>query len=225
MSLTPFLIGLFAFAAFCALLALVQGAHARRHWRGRRRFAASHRVLWCLVFLLLAVLGAFSGTVLLGYRRLAAEALVARLDTRELGAQHFAVTIITPDGAQREVALAGDDWQLDARVIKWDTRAVVLGAPPLYRLDRISGRYRDAERESAAPKSVVALSTASTPDLWTLKRRFPQWLPWVDADYGSAAYLPLVDGGQFTVTLAAAGGLVARPTDAATVEKLRLAGW
>jgi hypothetical protein len=182
-------------------------------------------VLWCLVFLLLAVLGAFSGTVLLGYRRLAAEALVAQLRTRELGAAHFAVTIITPDGAQREIELAGDDWQLDARVIKWDTRAVVLGAPPLYRLERISGRYHEVERESATAKSVVALSNASTPDLWTLKRRFPQWLPWVDADYGSAAYLPLVDGGQYTVTLAAAGGLVARPADAATTEKLKLAGW
>jgi hypothetical protein len=30
-----------------------------------------------------------------------------------------------------------------------------------------------------------------------VKQQFPQWLPWVDADYGSAAYLPLVDGGRF----------------------------
>lgn len=220
MSLTPFLIGLFVFAGVCALFALAQGAHARRHWRTRRRFAAGHRALWCLVFLLLALLGAFSGTVLLGYHRLAAEALVANLEARQLDAQHFAVTITTPDGERREVALSGDDWQLDARVIKWDTRAVVLGAPALYRLDRISGRYRDVAQEGAAPKSVVALSTTATPDLWTLKRRFPRWLPWVDADYGSAAYLPLVDDGRYAITLAAAGGLVARPSDTATAEKI-----
>lgn len=220
MSLTPFLIGLFVFAGVCVLFALAQGAHARRHWRTRRRFAAGHRALWCLVFLLLALLGAFSGTVLLGYRRLAAEALVANLEARQLDAQRFAVTITTPDGERREVDLSGDDWQLDARVIKWDTRAVVLGAPALYRLDRISGRYRDAVQEGAAPKSVVALSTTATPDLWTLKRRFPRWLPWVDADYGSAAYLPLVDDGRYAITLAAAGGLVARPSDTATAEKI-----
>ena len=38
---------------------------------------------------------------------------------------------------------------------------------------------------------VVALDDSVLPDLWTLKRRFPHWLPWIDADYGSAAYLPL----------------------------------
>jgi hypothetical protein len=45
-------------------------------------------------------------------------------------------------------------------------------------------------------------------------------VPWVDADYGSGAYLPLVDGGRFNVTLAAAGGLVARPADAETAGKI-----
>ncbi|MFC5489343.1 hypothetical protein [Dokdonella soli] len=225
MSLTPFLAGLFVFAGFCVLLALAQGARARRHWRGRRRFAAGHRLVWCLVFLLLAMLGGLAGGMLLGWRRLAAEAPVAQIETRRLDPQHYAVTIATPDGVRREVELAGDDWQLDARVIKWDTRAVVLGAPPLYRLDRISGRYRDTATESTAPKSVVALSSSPMTDLWQLKQRFPGWLPWVDADYGNAAYLPLVDGGRFEVTLAAAGGLVARPSDAATADKLKATGW
>ena len=221
MSLTPYLAGLFVFAALCALAAIAQGAHARRCWRGRRRFAAGHRALWCLVFVLLALLGTVGGTALLGYRRLAAEALVARLDTHRLGPQRYAVTIELPDGTRRAIELAGDDWQLDARVIKWDVRAVLLGAPPLYRLDRISGRYRDAAQETEAPRTVIPLSSASAFDLWHLKQRFPGWLPWIDADYGSAAYLPLVDDGHFKVTLAAAGGLVARPADSNTAERLR----
>jgi hypothetical protein len=225
MSLLPFLVGLYAFAGVCALFALAQAAHARRHWRVRRRFAAGHRALWCLVFVLLALLGALAGTALLGYRRLAAEALVARIETRQLGAQRYAVALLTPDGQRREVELDGDDWQLDARVIKWDVRAVVLGAPPLYRLDRLAGRYHDIAREATATRSVVALSTAPALDLWSLKRRFPRWLPWIDADYGSAAYLPLVDAGRYTVTLAAAGGLVARPADAATAAKVAATRW
>ncbi len=110
-------------------------------------------------------------------------------------------------------------------MIKWDVRAVVLGAPPLYRLDRLSGRYRDAAREAEAQKSVVALSGPTSLDLWQMKQSFPRWLPWVDADYGSGAYLPLIDGGRFNVTLAAAGGLVARPADAPTAEKLQTASW
>src|SRR5450759_4816214 len=110
MSLNYFLIGLFVFAGLCALIAFGQGMHARRHWRSRHRFAASHRLLWCVVFILLAMLSAFTRSALIGYRRLAAEALVAQLDTRELGPQRYAVTIRLPDGIERNIDLAGDDW-------------------------------------------------------------------------------------------------------------------
>jgi hypothetical protein len=220
MPLTAFLIGLYAFAILCALIAFGHAAGARRHWRARRRFAACHRSLWSLVFVLLAFIGVLAGTALVGYRRLAAEALVATLDTRQLGPQRYAVDIELPDGSRQATELSGDEWELDAHVIKWDVRAVVLGAPPLYRLDRVSGRYRDAAQEASAPKSIAVLSSPARLDLWQMKQRFPQWLPWIDADYGSGAYLPLVDGGRFKVTLAAAGGLVARPSDAATAAKL-----
>lgn len=223
--MNPILIGLFVLAGLCALLALAQGVQARRHWRSRRRFAAAHRSVWAVVFVLLATLSAVTATALLGYRRLAAEALVARIETRAIGAQRYAVTIQFPDGSKRGFELAGDDWQLDARVIKWSPGAVVLGATPLYQLDRVSGRYRDVEQERASAKSVVALAPATAFDLWHLKQRCPRCLPWVDADYGSAAYLPMLDGGQFTVSLAAAGGLVARPADDATTAKLHDANW
>lgn len=225
MPLTPFLIGCFGFAIVCLLIAFGHAGGARRHWRARRRFAACHRALWSLVFVLLALIGALGGTAILGYRRLTAEALVATIETHQLAAPRYAVDIDLPDGSRRSAELEGDEWQLDARVIKWDPRAVVLGAPVLYRLDRLSGRWRDAAKEAETPKSVVALSSASTIDLWQIKHAFPQWLPWIDADYGSGAYLPLVDGGRFDVTLAAAGGLVARPADAETAEKIRAMKW
>ena len=226
MPLTAFLIGLYAFAILCALIAFGHAAGARRHWRARRRFAACHRSLWSLVFVLMALLGAIGGTALMGYRRLASEALVATLDTRQLGPQRYAVDIELPDGTRQATELSGDEWQLDARVIKWDTRAVVLGAPPLYRLDRVSGRYHDANQAAAAPSSLAVLSSSPTRlDLWQMKQQFPRWLPWIDADYGSAAYLPLVDGGRFKVTLAAAGGLVARPADEPTAAKVRDTNW
>lgn len=223
MSLTPLLVVLFGVAVVCLLFATGHGVGAHRRWRERRRVAATLRVLWCLVFLGFALLGGLAGIVLLGYRRLAAEAEVARIEAHALSAQRYAVDILTPDGERQHVELAGDDWQLDARVIKWTSRAVILGAPPLYRLERIGGRYRDIAQERTAMKSVAALDDSVLPDLWTLKRRFPQWLPWIDADYGSAAYLPLVDDGRYVVTLAAAGGLVARPADEETARRIAAA--
>lgn len=216
---------LFAGAVVAALIALTHAFAARRHWRARRRFACMHRSAWFLVFVLLAALFAGSGLALRGYGLLTAEAGVANVQARQLGPQWFGVRVDFPDGTHRSADLHGDEWQLDAHVIKWTPRAVALGAQPLFRVDRLSGRYRDvAQAQSTAP-SIVALDADSVVDLWHLKQRFPRWLPWIDADYGSAAFLPLVDGGDYRVTISPLGGLVARPADAATAEKLMATGW
>jgi len=224
MSLTPVLLVLFVVAALFALGAVGHGLRARRRWRERRRFVAFVRMLGATASLAIALVFAFAALALSGYRRLTAEAEIARIEAHALAPQRFALDIQTPDGDRRRVELAGDDWQLDARVVKWKPRVLVLGAPPLYRLERIGGRYRDLAQERTALRSVASLDDTRWPDLWSLKRRYPAGLGWVDAEYGSAAYLPLVDGGRYVVTLAAAGGLVARPADAATAAKLAATG-
>ena len=49
----------------------------------------------------------------------------------------------------------------------------------------------------------------------TLARDYGRWLPWVDAYYGSAAYMPLVDGATYAIALSHSGLLV-RPADFGT---------
>jgi hypothetical protein len=198
---------------------------AHRHWRARRRVAATLRAAWMLVFAALAVLSVGLGLALRGYRLLTAEEPIATLAARQTAPQQFALRIDFTDGRHQTAALRGDEWQLDARVIKWTPRAVELGARPLYRVDRLSGRFRDAAQAADAKPSLVDLGGEPAIDLWQLKREFPQWLPWIDADYGSAAYLPLVDGANYRVTLSPTGGLIARPADQASAEKLKAAGW
>ena len=198
---------------------------ARRHWRARRRAAATLRAAWMLVFAALAVITFGLGLALRGYRLLMAEQPIATLSARRIAPQQFALRIDFPDGEHRSATLDGDEWQLDARVIKWTPGAIELGARPLYRLDRLSGRFRNPAQAANTNPSVVDLGGESLLDLWQLKRQFPQWLPWIDADYGSAAYLPLVDGANYRVTLSPVGGLIARPADQATADKLKAAGW
>jgi hypothetical protein len=198
---------------------------AHRHWRARRRIAATLRAAWMLVFAALAAIAFGLGLAIRGYHLLMAEQPIAALSARQTAPQRFAVRIDFPDGEHRNATLQGDEWQLDARVIKWTPRAIELGAQPLYRVDRLSGRFHDAAQAADTKPSVVDLGGDSVLDLWQLKRRFPQWLPWIDADYGSAAYLPLVDGANYRVTLSPVGGLIARPADQATADKLKAAGW
>ena len=59
---------------------------------------------------------------------------------------------------------------------------------------------------------MYALGPKPALDLWLLARAYPRWLPFVDAVYGSATYLPMADGARFQVTISQTG-LVARPTN------------
>lgn len=76
--------------------------------------------------------------------------------------------------------------------------------------------------DTTKPMTTVDLSGDDLFDLADVEQRFPTWLRWMDADYGSAAFLPLLDNGRFDVTLSAAGGLVARQAYEATEVQLRL---
>ena len=221
-----YLIPVLVVVGIVALLwSIAHGRAAVRHARARRPLRATHRFAWTLVFLLLAALSGGGALSLRGYRLLTKEVNVATISAREIAPQQFAVRADFPDGTHASAPLRGDEWQLDARVIKWKPGAVTLGAQPLYRVDRLSGRFRDAAQAQASVPSLIDLGGDSVIDLWRVKQQFPHWLPWIDAEFGSAAYLPLLDGARYSVSLSPLGGLVARPADAQTQEKLKAAGW
>jgi hypothetical protein len=206
-------------AGVLLLLALWQLFAGRRRWRQRRRLAATWRMLLLLVFAALTLLFVGTGLAVRGYRLLGAEAPVIAVDARILSPQRWALTLTWPDGSTRAVALAGDDFRIEAVVLKWKLPAILAGAPPLYRLDRLSGRYDSAVQDMEAPRTVVDFGEAGRFDLLDLKKRYPQWLPAVDSVYGSGAYLPLVNRGHYEVSVMRTGALVARP-DAATRERI-----
>ncbi|MEO8809022.1 MAG: hypothetical protein ABI386_02080 [Rhodanobacter sp.] len=210
---------LLVLAVVFVLLTLAQLVALRRHVRERRRLAASWRALLCLVCFALALLLAGTGAALRGYRLLGQEVPVVDIDAQILSPQHWALTLSWPDGSTRQVQLAGDDWRVEAIVLKWKLPALLAGIPPLYRLDRLSGRYDDPAQETGAPRTVISFANAGSFDLVKLSRKYPQWLPEVDTVYGSGAFLPLVDGGHYSVSLMRTGALVARP-DPATTRKI-----
>ena len=195
--------------ALAGVLALIG---AFRRLRQRRVMAAGASGLIAFVLIGLAGIVAALLINLQTYRRFTHETPVADLRVTALGARHFRVTLFEPDGL-RHFDLRGDDWQLDARVIKWRGLATWLGLDPLYRLDRLSGRYRDIEAEQRARRTVVALAAEPGLNVWRLSERFAPYMPWMDAYYGSATYLPLADGAHYRVTLSSTG-LLARPANA-----------
>ena len=187
----------------------------------RRLVAASHRLFpgTCSLAVALALGGAAFN--LHTYARLTYEKDLAELMFRELGQQRFEVTLTLMDsGDARQFSLAGDEWQLDARVLKFHGLANLAGFDTHYRLDRLSGRYRNVEAELSQPRTIYSLTESERGfDLWLLANELE--LPWVDASYGSATYLPMRDQARFKVHLTQSG-LLARPVNSAGEEAIRI---
>jgi hypothetical protein len=145
------------------------------------------------------------------YNRLTHEQPVAEIVFEARGPQRYRATLAqVPSGEMQMFMLAGDEWQLDARVLKWKGWANLLGLDAQYRLERVSGRYRAIEQERNDERTVYALSENPGVDVWTLSVDNPRWLPFVDAIYGSATYLPMADGARYEVAITQSG-LIARP--------------
>ncbi|HTJ99410.1 MAG TPA: hypothetical protein VL522_07270 [Bordetella sp.] len=218
-----------AVATIAALLigfGLFLGKGGPRDEWGRRRFRLRpvRRLVGLLVLALACVSGMFAAT-LYQFLRLTSDEPVARFVLRQSGPQQFMATAELPGKAPEDFALRGDEWQIDARVVRWRLPALLAGVPPLYRLERLSGRYTDPAAEQSSPRTVYALGPAGVPDLGNLKQRFPAWLPFVDVQYGSGAYMPMFDGARYRVFVDPRGALFIRPDDTATADLLKQHGW
>jgi hypothetical protein len=172
------------------------------------------RAFLFLVVLLALIGAAAAGVVLLNlrtYERLTYEQPVMTIEFQSLSPQRYEanVTHLQTNETQR-FELAGDEWQVDARVLKWNGFANVLGLNAYYRLERISGRYANVERERTAPHSVYSLHHEPLIDFWSFLQRYGAWIPGVSGFYGSATFLPMAAGARYEVKLTQ-DGLIARP--------------
>lgn len=186
---------------------------------GWKRFFHGHlvkgggRIIVGLVLLLGVALVAAVALNLHTYFRLTYERPVATLAFAALGPQQFRATLTDAGGQVTTTVLRGDEWELSARVLKWTGPANLLGFDALYRLDRLEGRYQNLAQERSDYHTAVDLADTRGVDFWSFAYRHA-WLPWVDAGYGSATYLPMADGAVYRVSISQTG-LVARPANAA----------
>lgn len=162
------------------------------------------------LLLFLAATAAIVALDLSTYRQLVKEQPIASLSFQKKAPQEFIVTLVEPSGKEREYTVAGDLWQLDARVIKWSKPLAGVGLSPGYRLGRLSGRFYSLEQERGEERTIYELHEKDYGvDIWTWFNKNPQFA-WVDAVFGSATFLPMSDGALFTVNMSGTG-LIARP--------------
>ncbi len=171
-------------------------------------------------FIAVSVAFVFLSFNLYTYQRLTHEEPVAELKFNQTGKKRYQVELNEYNGKSRFLEINGDEWQLDVRIIKWNGFATLLGLDTFFRLERMSGRYRDIILERSADRSVYALSVNSGLDIWQLSKDYNTWVPWIDSVYGSATYLPMSDGASYQVSVSSAG-LIARPVNQIAKESVK----
>lgn len=158
----------------------------------------------------------------LTYTRLTDEQLVSRIEFTSVAPFEFRARLMIEGQHDQFFLLTGDEWQLDARLVSWKAPITILGLEPIYRLDRLSGRYRDVDLERSEPRTVHALSADIAFDVWNIANRLPWLVPGVDAQYGAATYVPMLDGALYEVSLSR-DALIARPAN--DLARAAVSGW
>jgi hypothetical protein len=112
---------------------------------------------------------------------------------------------------QTQYRILGDQFQLDAGFVKWKGPAVLLGFKPRYRLDRLSGRYRETVQQNSMPTLAHDLAPDLLFDFFDDNNSDSEnhWL--IDTTYGSSVYHDIDPLLTYTI-LATEDGLILRTT-------------
>ena len=202
-----------------ALLLAIAGFRRMRDWEIRR---GSVYLLGAAIVAALGVGGAMLAASLHTYSRFTHEQEAARVVLRALGPQRYELLLVRVGGPSQRYELQGDEWQIDARVMKWGAMGNLVGLDTVYRFERLAGRYANHDQERKGPRTVHALSQDGALDFWQLLKKYHDYMPLADAMYGSAAYVPMADGAQYVVSVSTTGLLIRPLNDAA---KKAVGGW
>jgi hypothetical protein len=172
------------------------------------------RKLLTLSFVLIIVLGALLALLLSAsvytYHALTAEAAIAELRFDRTGDREYRAYLRTGDGCEEHVyPIRGDQWRVDAAFLKWKYWAMLLGLDSQYRLDRLSGRYRDVAEQNARPDLAYDLADETALDVVAVAQSLGRLNFLLDATYGASTYEDIDPSKVFTVYRTTTG-LIAR---------------
>ena len=201
---SPLLIAAIALGALGALMLLagifaLLGVHPVRF--------VSRALAGVLLLSLAGTIGAIAVGVQ-GYQALTREEIAARLFVRPTDPQRFAATVRFANGREETFDVAGDEIYVDAHILKWKSLANLLGLHTAYELSRLAGRYRDIGQERSAVRTVYSLGAERSVDLFEIRQGNAFLAPLLDADYGSATFVPVTRPAEWELRVSTTGLLM-----------------
>ena len=176
--------------------------------RKRRFMGAILNFIFAFLMLALSLLFGVITISIQGYNSLTREELAAYVEIIPLQQQSFTARIILPDGEEKQYVLEGDEFYIDAHILKWKSIANLLGIHTLYELDRVSGRYTGIEDETNKKRTVYSLGEKRMIDIFKMRLKYPFLSFLVDAEYGSASFVTVKKQRKLNVMVSTTGLLI-----------------
>jgi len=176
--------------------------------RKRKFLGAVRNFTFALLMLTFSLLFGVITISLQGYNALTREELAASVEIVPLDEQSFTAILSLPDGSEKQFILEGDEFYIDAHILKWKSLANLLGIHTLYELDRISGRYTDIEDEINKKRTVYSLAEERLIDIFNLRLEYPFLSFLVDAEYGSASFVLINNNRKLDILVSTTGFLI-----------------
>ena len=142
--------------------------------------AAGLALLGTLLVAILAVTHAFHA--------FAGQTPVAAVTAVRRAPEQFELTYDTTDGRREQFIIHGDQWAISGGIVKWHPWLTAAGLKSYHKPMRLSGQFSRIERQRAQPPTVYALEP-DTDRVWEALYWASPYLPFVEAVYGSSAYV------------------------------------
>jgi len=181
----PLIIAATVFILLCVIFLFAFFASLRK----KRFFGAVRNFTFAVLMLTLSLLFGTISISIQGYNALTREELAATVEIFPVSKQIFMARITFPDSSEKQFKLEGDEFYIDAHILKWKSLANLLGLHTFYELDRIAGRYTDIEDETNKNRTVYSVAEDKLIDAFVLRLKYPFLSFLVDAEYGSASFI------------------------------------
>lgn len=201
-----------AAAAITALLSIYYLFSLLFRLKKLRLISAVSRLFSLLIF---SALTASLSIIILGtqgYKALTKEEKVARVVIDPVSEQTFHARIIFLDGSEQVFSLNGDEFVIDAYVLKWKSWTNLLGLHTAYRLDRIAGRYQNISDEQNKARSVFAINNKGDKGIGEWREKYAILSFMLDVEHGSASFAS-ADKSQSYELAVTTSGLLLRPEE------------
>lgn len=187
--------------------------------------------LWCLVRLvrgpgmgrrLQGLIGAVAGTclglllvtllvVIQAFQSFSGETLVARVTMRQLSPNEFELTYAPSDVTSpvMTVPLRGDQWAVSGGIVKWHPWLTALGLRSYHRPTRLAGQFSSLALQRVQPPTVYSIDT-DRDWLWERLYWIAPYVPFIEAVYGSSAYVFAQPRSTFELYVTPSGYLIKR---------------